>query len=77
MLVPPQLGSKERKEHDINILRMFFVVCENHNISEDEDIQKSFFHLVKWAGKSNFLEEYLMFESFVQKYVEKKKSQQI
>lgn len=56
---------------------MFFVVCENHNISEDEDIQKSFFHLVKWAGKSNFLEEYLMFESFVQKYVEKKKSQQI
>lgn len=73
MLIPPQLGTKERKEHDINMLRMFYVVCENYNISEDEDIQKSFFHLVSWAGKSNFLDEFQVFELFVNKYIEKKK----
>ena len=76
MLIPPELGTKERKEHDISILRMFYVVCESHNISDDDDIQKSFFHLVKWAGKGNFLEEFLLFEVFVQKYIEKKKENQ-
>ena len=73
MFIPPLLGTKERKDLDINILRMFYIVCEVHNISEDENIQKSFFQLVKWAGKSNFLEEFHLFESYVKKYLEKQK----
>lgn len=72
MLIPPQVGTKDRKEHDINMLRMFYIVCETNNISNDEDIQKSFFHLVKWAGKSNFLDEFMLFEMYVEKYMDKK-----
>ena len=67
MLVPPSLNSKDRKEHDLNDLRVYYMICEDIGIADDDDIQKSFFHLMRWAGNFKFLEEFTIFKAHIDK----------
>lgn len=65
MILPPPLNTKDRKKHDLNDLRVFYIVCEHLGISEKEDVQKSFFYLMKWAGDYKFLEEFQIFKKYI------------
>lgn len=67
MIVPSELGTKERKNNDLNDLRIYYMICEDLGIVENEDIQKSFFHLMKWAGNYKFLEEFQIFRNYIDK----------
>lgn len=67
MIVPPQLNTRERKNHDLNDLRVYYMICEDLGIAEKEDIQKSFFHLMRWAGNYKFLEEFQIFKNYIDK----------
>lgn len=71
MIVPPKVNTKERKRHDLNDLRLYFMMCEELNISNKEDIQESFGCLIKLTGNYKFMEEFIIFKE----YVEKKKKE--
>lgn len=65
MLVPPQLGTKERREHDLNLLRIYYMICEDMGLSDNENVQKSFQCLMSWAGTFKFVEEFTIFKEHV------------
>ncbi len=65
MILPPPLNTKERKNHDLNDLRVYYMMCEEMGISEKEDVQQSFYHLMRWAGNYKFLEEFQIFKRYV------------
>lgn len=67
MLIPPTVNTKDRKNHDLNDLRIYYMVCEELGIIDKEDIQKSFYHLMKWAGNYKFLEEFSIFKRYIDK----------
>lgn len=67
MLVPPQLNTKDRKEHDLNTLRVYYMVCEDLGIAESESVQKSFQCLMGWAGSFKFVEEFTIFKGHIDK----------
>jgi len=69
MILPPTINSQDRKEHDLNDLRVYYLVCEELGIENDDSIQQSFHYLMQWAGNSKFLDEFLVFI----RYIEKKK----
>lgn len=71
IFVPKDL--KKKREHDINLLRMFYLFCEEKEVAYDDDIQRSFHHLVKWTGKVEFVDVFIQFESFVLNYIDNKK----
>ncbi|KAI5149184.1 hypothetical protein ENBRE01_0745 [Enteropsectra breve] len=72
MIVPPTLESKERREHDLNNLRIYYMICEDIGIDQEETIQRSFQYLMQWAGKYKFLEEFAIFKDYVDKKKEEK-----
>lgn len=65
MLVPPQLDTKERKEHDMNILRIYYMICEDIGMAKDGNVQKSFQCLMNWAGSFKFVEEFTIFREHI------------
>lgn len=67
MIVPPQLNTRERRNHDLNDLRIYYMICEDLGIAEKDDIQKSFFYLMRWAGNYKFLEEFQIFKKYIDK----------
>ncbi len=67
-----EMDQTKKKEEDINLLRMLYLFCEQNNLSEEDNIQKSFFHLVKWAGRMEFKDEFLEFESYVRDLLKKR-----
>lgn len=71
MLVPPGLNTQDRKEHDLNNLRVYYMICEEIGIADDENVQKSFQCLMGWAGNFKFIEEFTIFR----KYIDKKRSE--
>lgn len=73
MIIPPQLNTRERKTHDLNDLRIYYMICEDLGIAEKEDIQRSFFHLMRWAGNYKFLEEFQIFKNYIDKLKSDKK----
>lgn len=74
MLIPPSLNTKDRREHDLNVLRTYYMVCEDIGICEEEDIQKSFHFLMGWAGNYKFFEEFMIFKKYIDKRKEENKS---
>ncbi|KAI4291885.1 hypothetical protein PAPHI01_1159 [Pancytospora philotis] len=65
MLVPPALDTKDREAHDLNDLRVYYMLCEELGIANDEEVQKSFKCLINWAGKFKFVEEFTIFKQHV------------
>ena len=73
-VVPPSLDGKDPKENDLNDLREYYMICEDMGVADYENIQLSFFNLMKWAGHYKFLEEFIIFRKYVDKIVEEKKA---
>ncbi|KAI5178354.1 hypothetical protein PAEPH01_2538 [Pancytospora epiphaga] len=71
MLLPPQLDTESRKEYDLNDLRIYYMICEDLGIADDDNIQKSFQCLMGWAGKHKFMEEF----SILKAHIDKKKQE--
>lgn len=67
MLVPPTLNTKDRKDHDLNNLRIYYMLCEDIGIIDDENVQKSFHCLMGWAGNFKFVEEFTIFINHIDK----------
>lgn len=67
MILPPALNTDDRRVHDLNSLRVYYIICEEMGITEEESIQKSFAFLMEWAGEYKFLEEFVIFEEYVNK----------
>lgn len=67
MIIPPEINTKERKSHDLNDLRIYYMICEDIGIAETEDIQKSFYHLMKFAGQHKFLQDFILLKNYVDK----------
>lgn len=65
MLLPPRLNTKNRKEYDLNDLRIYYMICEDLGIADDENIQKSFQCLMNWAGDYKFIEEFTILKSHI------------
>lgn len=67
MLLPPALGSPERRKHDLNNLRIYYMLCEEIGIAGEENVQKSFACLMRWAGDYKFMEEFGVFQEYIDK----------
>lgn len=65
MLIPPELDTKDRKIHDLNDLRIYYMICEDIGIANDENIQASFKCLINWAGHFKFIEEFTIFRKHI------------
>lgn len=73
MIIPPQLDTTERKHFDLNDLRVYYMICEDMGIAEEDNIQKSFYHLMKWAGNHKFLHEFRIFKMYIDTMRKEKK----
>jgi hypothetical protein len=67
MFLPPELNTKERRDFDLNDLRVYYLICEDLGIADEEHIQKSFYYLMKWAGKEKFSKETTILKEYIMK----------
>ncbi|CCI73917.1 ECU03_1115 [Encephalitozoon cuniculi GB-M1] len=65
MFLPPDANTKERRRFDLDDLRVYYLICEELGISEEEHIQKSFYYLMKWAGQDKFGGEVGLLRSYI------------
>lgn len=73
MFLPPKPNTKERREFDLNDLRVYYLICEDLGIADEESIQKSFYYLMKWAGQDKFNKETAILRKYIME-VRKNKS---
>jgi hypothetical protein len=71
MFLPPELNTKERRAFDMGDLRVYYLVCEDLGIADEEHIQKSFYYLMKWAGKDKFSKETAILKEYITKVKKK------
>lgn len=67
MLLPPALSTQERRSYDLDDLRVFYILCEELGIVNEEKIQKAFSLLMEWAGEYKFIEEFMILKEYVEK----------
>ena len=73
MLVPPQLGTQERRNHDLDLLRIYYLICEDIELVDHENVKKSFQYLMGWAGSFKFNEEFVVFKTHIDRLRESQK----
>ena len=67
MFLPPEANTKERRRFDLDDLRVYYLICEELGIADEEHIQKSFYYLMKWAGQDKFNSEVGLLRSYIMK----------
>lgn len=77
MFLPPESNTKERKEFDLGDLRVYYLICEEIGIADEEHIQKSFYYLMKWAGQEKFSRETAILRSYITKVKKEKKTKPV
>jgi len=65
MFLPPEPNTKERKKFDLESLRVYYLICEDLGIAEEECIKKSFYHLMAWAGQDKFNGEVRLLRDYI------------
>lgn len=73
MFLPPEPNTRERRAFDIDDLRVYYLICEDLEIADEEHIQKSFYYLMKWAGQDKFNRETAILKSYIMKVKKKSK----
>lgn len=76
MIIPPPLGTKAREEHDINNLRILYLISEELNIHQDGNVQRAFLLLKKLVGKHRFCREFVVLHMFLDGEKKKKKQKE-
>lgn len=67
MFLPPDPNTPARRDFDLGDLRVYYLICEELGIADEEHIQKSFFYLMKWAGQDKFGREAALLKEYILK----------
>ncbi|KAG5859371.1 hypothetical protein KMI_07g12140 [Encephalitozoon hellem] len=73
MFLPPDTNTKERRRFDLDDLRVYYLICEELGIAEEEHIQKSFYYLMKWAGQDKFSGEVGLLRNYIMRIKKERK----
>ncbi|WUR04775.1 uncharacterized protein VNE69_10125 [Vairimorpha necatrix] len=71
MLIPPDFYTQERVDSDLDILRLYYTLCDELNLTED--LKETFLRLSKLVGKPVFLKEFVLLAKFINNKRSKKK----